>query len=288
MKKSHTIFGILTVSILAGTLLFPTAAWAATKASIQKTTYDGNGIVEIDFSRDVQYKNPKVTVKDSSGRTYKTSIRDKDEDDLEFSIKGFAKGKTYSYTISGIKGCGDSKYGNMSGKVSIPGASAKACIAKAKYDKNGIIEIDFKTKVEYENAKIVVRDSKGKAYTASILDKDEDDLEFKIKNYKAGAAYTYTISGIRPKGATSYSSVSGKVSIPAAEKVKVTLEQAKNIVLKHAKLTASDVNFTKATLDKSQGTPSYEIEFQYQNMEYEYEIHATNGKILDWDKEIDD
>lgn len=63
--------------------------------------------------------------------------------------------------------------------------------------------------------------------------------------------------------------------------------KAKSIVLDHAKLTHSDVTFTKVKLDKEDGTSVYDIEFYSGNKEYEYEIDAITGKILEYDSEVE-
>ena len=39
--------------------------------------------------------------------------------------------------------------------------------------------------------------------------------------------------------------------------------------------------FTKAKLDREDGIYVYEIEFYVGNYEYEYEINAVDGKIMD-------
>jgi uncharacterized membrane protein YkoI len=40
--------------------------------------------------------------------------------------------------------------------------------------------------------------------------------------------------------------------------------------------------------DREKGTGVYEIEFKRGLVEYEYEIRVSDGKILSWDKELDD
>ena len=57
-------------------------------------------------------------------------------------------------------------------------------LQKTKYEKNGKVEVDFKGRVQYKNVKVTVKDSAGKAYSAYITDRDDDELEFVVKNYK--------------------------------------------------------------------------------------------------------
>jgi uncharacterized membrane protein YkoI len=73
---------------------------------------------------------------------------------------------------------------------------------------------------------------------------------------------------------------------PAAKEL--TGADAKAIALKHAGLTESQVTRLKVEKDFDDGVWVFEIEFRAGKMEYEYEIHAKTGKILDWDKELDD
>lgn len=73
---------------------------------------------------------------------------------------------------------------------------------------------------------------------------------------------------------------------PATDKL--TAEQAKEIALTHAGLTADQVKGLKVELDYDDGVPEYQVEFRHNGWEYDYEIHAQTGKILDWDKEFDD
>lgn len=95
-------------------------------------------------------------------------------------------------------------------------ALASPKIREAEYEGSGRVEVEFKSDVKYKNTKVKVTDSKGKAYTATIRNKDEDDLTFVIKNYKKGMTYTYIITGVKQKNEKNYGQVSGKVTIPAA------------------------------------------------------------------------
>ena len=64
---------------------------------------------------------------------------------------------------------------------------------------------------------------------------------------------------------------------------------AKSIALKHAGLKSSAVQFTKAKLTTDDGIKIYDVEFYSGDTEYDYEINATTGKIIEFSSEpIDD
>ena len=73
-----------------------------------------------------------------------------------------------------------------------------------------------------------------------------------------------------------------------AESKKISAAEAKSIALAHAGLTEAQVKGLRVEYDRDDGRPEYDVEFRVGSMEYEYEIHAETGKILSWDKEIDD
>ncbi|MBR1989898.1 MAG: PepSY domain-containing protein [Firmicutes bacterium] len=68
----------------------------------------------------------------------------------------------------------------------------------------------------------------------------------------------------------------------------IGVDKAKSIALSDAGIKSSAATFTKAKLDKDDGVATYEIEFFSGNTEYEYEISATSGKILDRDSDRED
>lgn len=70
---------------------------------------------------------------------------------------------------------------------------------------------------------------------------------------------------------------------PAPEKL--TQEQALKIALDHLGLTADQVTRLRTEYEIDDGIPQYDIEFHQGDWEYEFEIHAENGKILSYDKD---
>ncbi|MGN1029518.1 MAG: bacterial Ig-like domain-containing protein, partial [Bacilli bacterium] len=68
---------------------------------------------------------------------------------------------------------------------------------------------------------------------------------------------------------------------------KVTIEQAKEMALKHANLTSDKVSFIRTETDIDNGVEKYDIEFYYENKEYDYEINAANGEIIEYDYDVE-
>ena len=70
----------------------------------------------------------------------------------------------------------------------------------------------------------------------------------------------------------------------------ISAERAKEIALAHAAkhMDVSGAIFSKTKLDYDDGIKEWEIEFYVGSNEFDYEINAANGKILDWDMDHDD
>ena len=59
----------------------------------------------------MQYKNLKVTIKDTDGKVVRSRIDEKNAKEIELDILGTMKvGKTYTVTISGIRTGGSGSY----------------------------------------------------------------------------------------------------------------------------------------------------------------------------------
>ena len=68
----------------------------------------------------------------------------------------------------------------------------------------------------------------------------------------------------------------------------ISSNKAKSIALNHAGVKESQVHGLRIEKERDDGRWEYQIEFRVGNTEYEYEIDATTGKILDYDIERDD
>ena len=66
--------------------------------------------------------------------------------------------------------------------------------------------------------------------------------------------------------------------------VKITKEEAVEIALKNAGFTKDQIRDLEAELDKEDGSFHYDVEFEHNDKDYEYKIHAETGKILKAEK----
>lgn len=179
----------------------------AAAPKVKEVEVSRNGVVEVEFtSKKVRYKGAKVVVKDASGNKLATSIREKDNDDITFRVTGLEPGKTYSYTVSGVRVGNNGDYGKVKGTFRTPAQTPE--IKKVKYDRSDKeLEIEFATWVQFKNLKVTVKDASGKALSIKRIEKDSDELELKLSGMKKGKKYTVTISGVRVKGVGKYVSV---------------------------------------------------------------------------------
>lgn len=140
-------------------------------------------------------------------------------------------------------------------------------------------------------------------FTKAELDDDDDgvknyDIEFTSKNkeyeYSINAADGKILSSkveyisTEPQKLQKPQQSQQQQQVPQESKKEISVNEAKEIALKHANLTSDKVTFTKAQLDvdDDDGVRKYEIEFTYNNKEYDYEINASTGAIISVD--IDD
>ena len=122
-------------------------------------------------------------------------------------------------------------------------------------------------------------------FTKAKLDREDNCYE--IEFYTSSKKFEYEVS-VKSGKIISKETESIKPADTQGDKAIISVDEAKQIALKKAGLKASDVRFIKAKLEREDGIQVYEIEFIKGFYEYEFEINASNGKILDYSREIDD
>lgn len=195
--------------MIALLLLASLPVMAATKAPKVESCKYKKKKVEVEFKGKVQYKSPTVEVTDSKGKAYTATIIDRDDDDIEFKIKGLKSGKKYTYTINGIRKKGTKAYTKVTGTFRI-GGKKTVIVEEVEYDASDReVDFEFQGSVKWKKAKVTIKDSAGKNYVKKIKEKDKDEIEVSVKKLTAGKKYTYKISGVAKKGSGSYKTVKG-------------------------------------------------------------------------------
>lgn len=123
------------------------------------------------------------------------------------------------------------------------------------------------------------------------LDLDDGPAHYDVDFEKAAADYDYDIDAVtgqilrvekpaenKPAATTSASTTDSK---------QLSKTEARDIALKHAGLKASEVRDLEVELDRDDGTLHYDVDFEKDGYDYDYEIDATTGKILKSRKERD-
>lgn len=130
--------------------------------------------------------------------------------------------------------------------------------------------------------KKAIKQVKGAKIKSIRLKYDDGMAQYKVKLTKASKKYELV-----------YNSKTGKLleydweitSVKSASKVKyIGVEKAKSIAQKKA----PKATIVKVEFEKDDGIPVYEISMIEGIYEYDVKIHAQTGKILEFEKEIDD
>ena len=138
------------------------------------------------------------------------------------------------------------------------------------------------------------------SFVKAQLDNEDGVKVYDVEFYSGNVEYDYEIS-VADGTIISADQDIENYSIPApastaapestaaptvAQTSGISAEKAKQMALSHAGVGAA--TFTKVELDTDDGIKVYEIEFNVGNVEYEYDINASNGAIIKSSSEIDD
>lgn len=131
------------------------------------------------------------------------------------------------------------------------------------------------------------------------LEKDDGRYVYDVDFYVGNVEYDYEILAEDGKilekekeekkhVAGTGNSDSGQTAASTQSDQFIGVDKAREIALEHAGLIKEEVTNCTVDLDKHEKTPEYEVEFFFGDMEYEYDIDAVTGKILESSAEIDD
>ena len=122
------------------------------------------------------------------------------------------------------------------------------------------------------------------------LDQDDGRLKYEVEFYVGNTEYDYDIDATSGTILSYDRDVEGYQvgQTGTATQASITAAQAQEIALKHAGVSASSAVVLKNQLERDDGYLKYEVEFYAGNTEYDYDIDATTGAILSYDRDIED
>lgn len=199
---------------------------------------------------------------------------DRDDGVVEYDIEFYNGNDKYEVEVEATSGEINSYSVKYSITISASNSTKYVGISTAK--KTALSHAGLSSKeVTFVKAKL----DKSEYYAEYDIEFTTDTMHYEYEIYAAnGIVKEFTRERIVQTGTKTSSSSTGR---------NITLEEAKSIALKHAGYTASQVTFTKAKLDYDDGAYYYDIEFRVGSKEYEYEINAKTGAIVEYDVDWD-
>ena len=150
-----------------------------------------------------------------------------------------------------------------------------------------------------EQAKQIALEDAGLSADAVTFLRAEPDYEngrnvFDVEFYQGNTEYDYEIDAttgeIRSvdRDIESYQTQAQTTQTQTqTQSSQVSLEQARQIALSHAGLSADAVTFVKAGQEYDDGRLVYEFEFYQGATEYDYEIDAATGAVVGFERDAD-
>lgn len=197
MKKMISVVLVVLVLCVSAMALAETPV-------IEKLEYEGNGYIELDFARDVQYQNLSVTVTNAAGEAFDVTILEQDDDDLTIRADGLQKGQSYTVTVSGIRSGASGEYETVSAEISLPEEGVPA-IQSVEYDREDAeLDIEFMERVDYSDLTVEVTDLSGNTYQNRVIESDSDSIELRVDGLTEGETYLVKVSGVSLKGLNNF------------------------------------------------------------------------------------
>ena len=154
-------------------------------------------------------------------------------------------------------------------QVTVPGGIGEAAAKEIALKHAGLTEADV-------------------TYVQGHMEYDDGRKVYEIAFYAGNTEYDYEIDSQTGDILSFDADIENYAITPSTstgQTANIGQAAAKEIALKHAGLSESDVTFMVAWLDRDAGRQIYEVEFFAGMMEYSYEIDAQTGDIWEFDVE---
>lgn len=197
---------------------------------------------------------------------------DRDDGVYHYEIAFISGGKKYEYDVNAT-----------TGEVLEKGVE-NVQSAQTPTPDTGLIPLSEAKEKALFDAGVAAADA---SFTKEKMDRDDGRYVYEIDFVSANGRYDYEIDAVTGEVLDKdWESVS--FSGGSADATYIGVDEAKEAALTHAGLTAAQVTFTKAKAEKDDGRHLYDIEFFADHVEYEYEVDAVTGRVIDFEKDVDD
>ena len=124
-------------------------------------------------------------------------------------------------------------------------------------------------------------------YVKVKLDREDGTIVYEIEFYFGNAEYDYEVDAYSGNILSYDYDVDNYTisSVWSNDSTHISLDEAKSIALTRANLTTEQVTYTEASFEYDDGMAVYQIDFIFGGMEYEVEINAVDGTIVEYDVE---
>lgn len=241
-------------------------------------------------ARNIALRDAKLNRKNV---TFKTVKLDMEDGVSVYDVEFYSGNTEYDYEIDARTGAILEKDNDIE-NFTIP-AENTSNVNKTGNQNKKLISVEEAKKIALKNTGLK---AKQVTFVKAKLDNDDGIAVYDIEFYSGNTEYDFeidaTTGAIREKDTEieNFTIPAGNVKNPknnttAPKTATISVEKAKEIALKNARLNANQVQFVKAKLDKDDGVLVYDIEFYSGNTEYDYEIDATTGAIREKDLDIE-
>ncbi len=148
---------------------------------------------------------------------------------------------------------------------------------------NAQISAEKAKEIALSHAKIT---DKNVPFSDIELDSDFGKTTYEIEFFHNNTEYDYEIDA-NTGNVVAYKQKkqANNASQQDAVQKQITDVQAKEIAMKHANISANQVNHSQVKFDMEDGVPVYDVEFYVNKKKYEYEIHAITSEIIEFGQE---
>ena len=260
---------ILAVSIIAAASVFGVSLFAV------NNRYNYNYKITLSDAKDIVFDSLGIDEDDAFQKMFKL-------DDGKYEIEFVYNGIEYEYEVSAYTGqiiksetdySDDVYYGNHNSNHN----------GNHYGNQNGTQNNNILT-ITLDDAKKIVFNSLGITENKVTLQKCElDGGKYEIDFIYDDCEYEYEVNAYNGNIVKSEKDYCDNWYISNSQQ-NITLDDAKDIVFDSLGITESKVTLQKCELDDGK----YEIDFIYDNCEYEYEVNVSNGTIIKSEKDYCD